>query len=469
MIKLEKRKKGVVISLLFIVLILTCYVRLAVSADAESNSVFDQKSVSTWSSDFTKFDAMKTDDMNNVWEKAKKEDKLKFLDSYIKDTKSNPQKLQIEGLDSSNLKFSKSGDQMTIGDGNANVNLKNIPSSLGKLSYSETTAQDLKTTSLQAGNKFTFDMNDGSKVSLQQGELSKLDLKNSGSFAAYNQLHFKDNNGQQANIFTNGKYSDVEINPNGKITFLGNSAIQTGDSDDIRSTISKPVGPTQDASVQMIDDNHIQISKAATETWRGTIKGGFDPTVTDVIFGNQQTDSKQFVQMTDHELTMTGKGIQMVLNNQVPKGAELQTITGNGNGLTANLYGVPITFNGKETNTPTTFNIPSGEGQNKIQNEIISSSNIKLINSQNSEEPLYIGNPSSVGTKYGLVIGENMGWIRLSNDQSQAISNSPRLSARAGASILVVPQLNNIKSQNEYKSPSQFWGEFIGNELKKDF
>jgi len=354
---ISKRDKVFVLSLLVVILIFACYIRLVMSIQAEANSIFDQKTVASWSSDFPQFEGMKIDDINSAWGKADSATKSEFLKRYITNAESTPQDIKLEGLDNKNLKFIKSGDALTYGDGSSSVRLDDLPPSLKKLSYSPTTAQEAKSTSLQEGNnKFTLEFSDGSKVNLQQGKIENIWSSNSPKeFLPYNKLLFEDNNGNKANLFTNGQFSDVEINKDGKITFLYNSAVQTGNPDDIKYTLSKPIGPTQDASIKMIDSNHIQIIKTITETWRGEIKTSFSPDVTDVIFGNQkaEAESNQYVQLGDNSIFMAGKDISIDLSDKVAEGKELQKITGDGNGISINIQGISVGFDGEKTLLPT--------------------------------------------------------------------------------------------------------------------
>jgi hypothetical protein len=408
--KFEKRQINIIL-VLALILILVCFVKPIISAQVEVSSPnFDAKSIATWNSDFTKFEAMKTDDINGVWEKADSQTKLKFLNSYATENDPSLKDLKFDGMDNKNLKFFKSGTKLSYGDGSSSVDLKELPSSLDKLSYSKTTAQEMKidpkSTIKEGENKFVLNFHDGSKISMAQGEISKFDMKNPGSFVAYNKLHFKNNNGQEANLFTNGQYSDIEINKDGKITFFGNSAVQTGKSDDSRSTLSKPIGPTQDAAVQMIDANHIQISKTKTDTWRGTITTSFSPAITDVIFGNQQTDSKQLVQLTNNGLSMVGKDISFDLTDKIPSGKELQKLIADGRNLHANIYGVTMDFEDEKTimqpiNNPTFRGSPGNYlWAIEERKQMINRGSVEIINNKDPRPISFKINPEVTTKSY---------------------------------------------------------------------
>lgn len=461
-----KREKTVVLFLLVIVLILACCTRFVISAETNAEAVpFDEKSVNSWSSDFTKFEGMKIDDINGVWEKADSQAKLDFLNSYVKDSQTNPQNLQLEGLDDKSLKFSKSETNFVYGDGSTNINLKELPHSLGKVSYSQTTAQEAKSTLQsfnQGDNKFTLEFSDGSKVNVAQGEVSKLDVKNPGQFSAYNSLHFKGTNGQEADLYTNGKYSDVEVNKDGKITFLGNSAVQTGGSDAIRSTISKPLGQTQDASVKMIDDSHIQVRKTTTQSWFGQIKTSWDPEVqqTDLFLDDRATDSKQFIQMFNDKLSLTGNDINVKLNDD----AKLNQLQADGNKLAVDIYGIPVSFNGKDTSVPSrpviSFTIPQSNSQRQIVeeevlNRINSARQVDIINSQ---DPMFSSQVSIKGRDYTLY--NEAGELGGSNILERIFNSGGPLvgGLRQGTQIYITPSLDSIKRiphyENTFKYPS---------------
>jgi hypothetical protein len=281
-----------------------------------SEPVFNSEDATTWYNDVDGLAEMGAEEKSATWGSASKFVRRFAVEKIMESEREDSLlKVKVEGFDSDELSW---GEGLVIGNGEVEVDLRNLPLGVKGVEYKE-------------GEGFEYNFTGGGSVKVGSGDLKLVDENgNSEVLEDEEDKRFYLLNEENGVLFKSplpiGDKRSVSIDADGGVEFDGGEVKVRG-----RTYVKGSTG--ESSFVKVVDDNHLVAKNVDFSTLEVdlSIPGGEN---TDVLFSNKIVESEKYVRINKDgigvRLNIDVKGDDIDLDFSKSDASELNKIVGDG-------------------------------------------------------------------------------------------------------------------------------------------